>query len=68
MCLKEGGYYVKNYNMITVTCYNKKHTFPTAAKAKKFFWECAECSEGAERDRYMNILIQLRRGKKECHD
>lgn len=54
--------------MITVVCYNEKHTFHTKKAAEDFFWECAEFSEGAERDRYFNILLQLRHGKTECHD
>lgn len=53
---------------ITATCYGKKHQFPSRKAAEDFFWECAEYSEGAERDRYINVLIQLRHGKTICHD
>lgn len=36
--------------------------------ALKFYLECMACSEGAERDRYVKIYLDLMAGKKVCHD
>ena len=58
----------KHPGKVTVDCYGKKHTVDTVRQAEDFFWNCVENSEGAERDRYINILLQLRRGETCCSD
>lgn len=58
----------KRLQHVTVTCYNKTKVYPSAKAAEKFFWDCADNSEGAERERYMNILSQLRKGMIVCDD
>ena len=49
-------------------CYNKEHTFSSRKKAEAFFKDCAYNSEGAERDRYIEILMQLDEGRAICFD
>ena len=39
-----------------------------AKKALKFYRECANFSEGAEHERYCNIILDLLDGKKVAHD
>lgn len=57
-----------NPNAVLVTCYGKTNEFPSREAAEDFYWQCVEASEGAERDRYVNILIALRKGQKIVHD
>lgn len=45
--------------MVKVLCYGKIHEFENRQKAIKFFRECQLMSEGAERERYSNILGDL---------
>ena len=45
---------------VQVTCYGKTKAFPSRTVAIDFFWDCVVNSEGAERDRYIDILIQLK--------
>ena len=44
---------------IIVNCYNKDIVFKTRKQAKNYFIECCYGSEGAEKERYMNILLEL---------
>ena len=48
--------------MIVTKCYGKEKQWATKEEAIKFFIECALCSEGSERDRYMTILKKLDNG------
>ena len=40
-------------------CYNRLSIFKSKELAKKFFTTCYYASEGAEQERYANILIDL---------
>lgn len=44
---------------VDVVCYNNLTTFKTRKQAKNFFYHCSLCSEGSERERYVNIFLQL---------
>lgn len=46
---------------VEITCYGDTSK-TTRAEAIKFYLECMMCSEGAERDRYLNIYLQLLNG------
>lgn len=53
---------------IKITCYRKEEYWDDREKAKAFYLDCMRHSEGAERDRYVNIYIQLCEGQIECTD
>lgn len=53
---------------IKIVCYNQIETWHSRRNARDFFRNCARNSEGAERDRYTNILWDLEDGKTICHD
>ena len=60
--------YIKIKNdIVTIHCYGDTET-KTRLDAIKFYRECAVMSEGCEKERYMNILLDLYSGKKECYD
>lgn len=42
--------------------------FPSKKKAIAYFEEAIMCTEGAERERYLNIWYQLKEGKTVCYD
>ena len=44
---------------VIVKCYGKEKEFESFESAFKFYLECSMCSEGSERERYMNILAQM---------
>ena len=52
---------------VKVTCYNKTKKMKRN-KAIEFYEEGVCCSEGSEQERYVNILMQLYEGEKECTD
>ena len=49
---------------VQITCYGKTKSFPSRTAAIDFFWDCVVSSEGAERDRYIDILIRLKTEQK----
>ena len=53
---------------IKITCYGKVEHWNNREKAKAFYFDCMINSEGAERDRYVNIYAQLCLGHTECFD
>lgn len=55
-------------NKIEVICYGKSRFYEKRTDAIRFFKECADCSEGSERERYLNILMDLYEGKTKCTD
>ena len=57
----------KKKDMVTITCYGKKET-KERNEAMRFYKDCAENSEGHERNRYFNILMDLMDGKNLCSD
>ena len=46
-------------NKIKILCYGKISEYDNRKKAIDFFRECQICSEGAEQERYTNILMDL---------
>lgn len=52
---------------VKITCYRKTEVMDRK-EAIKFYKECAEWSEGAERERYVNILLGLMSGLREVSD
>lgn len=54
--------------MITTICYGQVDTWAKKEDAIKYFMEAADCSEGAERDRYMNIILDLLYGEEVATD
>ena len=54
--------------MITTNCYGKSREWANRESAMQFFMECIASSEGSERNRYVNIYLQLIQGCNECYD
>ena len=54
-------------NDVTIICYGKAEKMPRA-KALKFYKDCARACEGAERERYTNIVLDLMEGWNLCTD
>lgn len=50
-------------DIVTITCYGSTEKMERK-KATKFYLECMMMSEGAERDRYTNIYLDLLAGEK----
>ena len=46
----------------------KRKNMDSRDDAVIFFMECMADSEGAERERYLNILVKLKSGTKVCSD
>lgn len=58
----------KLLNYVKVINYGKERIFDNRQDAVDFYEECLLGSEGAERERYLEILIDLRCGKAVCRD
>ena len=54
-------------DVVTITCYNKTEK-RVRKDAMMFYLEGVLCCEGAEQERYANILRQLFMGRMECSD
>lgn len=54
----------------TITCYGKTTTYKESERKAqiKEFREAADWSDGSERERYLNILLDLMDGLKVCRD
>lgn len=46
-------------NQVYVICYNSLNIFPSKESAKSFFSECYYMTEGAEHERYGDVLLKL---------
>ena len=53
---------------VFITCYNKREGWASRKMAEEFYMEAAFACEGAERDRYMEVLYQLSEGRSEVFD
>lgn len=53
---------------VRVWCYWSWDEYDSLRAAKKFYLDCMAGSEGAERDRYVEIYMQLERGWHVCSD
>lgn len=58
----------KRLNYVKTICYNQERTFDDRQEAVEFYEDCLMNSEGSERERYLEILIDLRCGKTICSD
>lgn len=58
---------VKKRDLVTIICYGQKQE-RTRDDALKFYHDCVQNSDGNERRRYMNILLDLMYGKTICYD
>lgn len=54
-------------SVVTIKCYGKEEKMERD-DAIAFYSEGVECCDGSERDRYMDILMDLLSGKKYCSD
>ena len=54
-------------DIVTIHVYNEVERMERSKAKKKYLMGMA-CCEGAERDRYTNIYLQLIAGEKECYD
>ena len=54
--------------LIEIVCYNRIEKWHSRKNALAFFRDCARNSEGAERDRYINIVWDLEDKKTVGHD
>ena len=57
----------KKVDLVVVTCYGKSEV-RERSEAIAFFFEGMACCDGAERERYTDIYIQLVDGAKEASD
>ena len=53
---------------VTVICYKEKTFFKTRKEAEDQYLEAMAMCEGAERDRYTEIYLQLKDGFSVCRD
>ena len=58
----------KKLDAVTITCYGTTEVWDNRADAIKFYLEGMTACEGAERDRYTNIYLQLLEGRAVCTD
>lgn len=55
-------------NTVKTICYGKERIWDSRVDAVMFFLECMAGSEGAEKERYVDILVKLVSGEKVCSD
>ena len=53
---------------ITVVCYGTPKTFTSREEAKDTYLDYITRCEGAERERYIHVLLQIERGLTLCTD
>ena len=58
----------KRLDSVKITCYGETKVWDSRAEAIAFYLEGMTMCEGAERDRYTNIYLQLLEGCTECKD
>lgn len=59
---------VKKLDTVTTVCYGKKQVWDSRKEAADFFLQAIAGTEGSERDRYVNIYLQLNEGCDVCSD
>mgnify|MGYP006988953588 CR=1 FL=1 len=57
----------RKIDLVVVTCYGQQEVMERGLAVQKFL-DCILNSEGAERDRYVNIYFRLTSGAKEAYD
>lgn len=58
----------KDHNTVTTICYGQKRVWASRSEARAFFFDGAMNCEGAEAERYYNILDKLDLGYDVCDD
>ena len=58
----------RKLDSVKITCYGETKVWDDRQEAIKEFLEGMSCCEGAERERYTNIYLQLINGCTECED
>lgn len=53
---------------VVVVCYNQAEVWQSREMAASFYLEAMCACEGAERDRYTEVLLDIMAGKTVCHD
>lgn len=53
---------------VKTICRGEERKWESREQAKEFFRRVAIMAEGHERQRYINILVQLEKGKRVCSD
>ncbi len=59
---------VRKLDSVKVTCYGKTEVWDDRNKARDFYREAVDGTDGSEQDRYMRILIGIMDGAKEVSD
>lgn len=59
---------VRMLETVKTICYGREVIWDSREETIMFFLECMASSEGAERERYLNILVKLKSGEKVCKD
>ena len=54
--------------MVRVICYGKEDIWKNREDAIRFYREGVACCDGSERERYVNVLMDLLDGKAVCTD
>lgn len=52
----------KSKEDITTICYGHIDKWEDRTEAVKYFYGCANASDGAERERYVNVMMELMAG------
>lgn len=52
----------KSDEKIITICYGYVDEWEDRAEAVKYFYKCASCSDGAEKERYVNVMMELMAG------
>ena len=63
-----GEDYCRKLDAVKITCYGETKIWDDRQEAIKEYLEGMSCCEGAERERYTNIYLQLIDGCTECED
>lgn len=53
---------------VTVICYRQKEYWESREAALDFYMEGVRCCDGAERERYMNVVLDIMDGLDVCTD
>ena len=53
---------------LVVFCYNQAEVWQSRSRAAEFYREAVYACEGCEKERYMNVLLDILEGKTFCWD
>lgn len=58
----------RKLDSVKVVCYGQEKIWDSREEATQFYFEATASSEGSERNRYINIYLQLQAGNQVCID